>query len=50
MQVLAADELRKGGKLKPDIPSGFEAIYYELQIVLDVTMLPKGIFLFLAFQ
>ena len=43
VQELAAEEFRKGSKLTPAIPSGFEAIYYELQIVLEVTMLPKGI-------
>ena len=43
VQELAAEEVRKGSKLTPALPSGFEAIYYELQIVLDVTMLPKGI-------
>ena len=43
MQELAAEKFRKGSKLTPAIPSGFEAIYYELQIVLEVTMLPKGI-------
>ena len=43
MQELAAEEFRKGGKLTAAIPSGFEAIYYELQMALEVTMLPKGI-------
>ena len=43
MQELAAEEFRKGSKLTPAITSGFEAIYYELQIVLEVTMLPKVI-------
>ena len=43
VQELAAEEFRKGSKLTPAIPSGFEAIYYELQIVLEVTMLTKGI-------
>ena len=43
VQELAAEEIRKGSKLTPAIPSGFEAIYYELQIVLEVTMSPKGI-------
>ena len=43
VQELAAEEFRKGSKLTPAIPSGFEAICYELQIVLEVTMLPKGI-------
>ena len=43
MQELAAEEFRTSIKLTPAIPSGFEAIYYELQIVLEVAMLPKGI-------
>ena len=43
VQELAAEEFRKGSKLTPAIQSGFEAIYYELQIVLEVTMLPRGI-------
>ena len=42
VQDLAAEEFRKGSNLTPAIPSEFEAIYYELQIVLEVTMLPKG--------
>ena len=29
--------------MKPAIQSGFEAIFYELRIALEVTMLPKGI-------
>ena len=43
VQELAAEEFRKGSKLTPAIPSGLEAIYYELQIVLEVTILAKGI-------
>ena len=43
VQEFAAEEFRKGSKLTPAIPPGFEAIYYELQTVLEVTMLPKGI-------
>ena len=43
VQELAAEVFRKGSKLTPAIPLGFEAIYYELQIALEVTMLPKGI-------
>ena len=39
---MSAEEFRKGSKVTPAIPSGFEAIYYELQIVLEVTMLSKG--------
>ena len=48
MQELAAEEFRKGSKLTPAIQSGFEANYYELQIVLEVTMLPKVIFFVLG--
>ena len=40
---LAAEEFRKGSKLTPAIPSGFEVICYELKIVSEVTMLPKSI-------
>ena len=43
VQELAAEEFLKSSKVTPAIPSGFEAIYSELQIVLEVTMLPKGI-------
>ena len=43
VQELAAEEFWKGSKLTPAIPSGFEANFYELQIVLGVTMLNKGI-------
>ena len=43
MQDLAAEKFRKISKLTPAIPSGLDAIYYEMQIVLEVTMLPKGI-------
>ena len=48
VQELAAEEFRKGSKLTPAKPSGLEAIYYELQILLEVTMLPKGIFFVLG--
>ena len=44
VQELAAEDFRKGIKLTPAIPSGFEAIYCELQIFLEVTMLARGIF------
>ena len=43
VQELGVEEFRRGSRLTPAIPSGFEAIYYELQIVLEVTMLPEGI-------
>ena len=48
VQELAAEDFRKGSKLTLAIPSGFEATYYELQLVLEVTMLPKGIFFVLG--
>ena len=50
VQELAAEEFRKGSKLTPAMPSGLEAIYYELQIVLEVTMVPKIFLLSLPFQ
>ena len=34
--------------MTPATPSGFEAIYYELQIILEITMLSKGISLVLG--
>ena len=43
VQELASQEFRKCSKLTPAIPSGFEAIFYELKIVLEITMLPQGI-------
>ena len=48
VQELAAEEFRKGSKLTPAIPSGFEAIYYELQMVLEDTMLHRGNFFVLG--
>ena len=42
-QKFGAEEFQKCNKLTPALPSAFEAIYYELQKVLEVTMLPKGI-------
>ena len=48
MQKLAAEDFRKSSQLTPAIPSGFEAIYYEVQIVLEVTMLAKSIFVLLG--
>ena len=42
VQELAAEEFWKVSKFTPAIPSGFDAINYDLQIVLEVTMLPKS--------
>ena len=43
VEELATEDFLGGSKQTAAIPSGFEAIYYELQIVLEVTMLIKGI-------
>ena len=40
---LADDELTRGTKLSPAIRPGFVAIYYEIQLVLEVTLIPRGI-------
>ena len=37
------DENRRGTKLSPAIQPGYEAIYYEINVVLEVTLLPRGI-------
>ena len=39
---LAHDEILRGTKLSPAIHVGQEAIYYEIQMVLEVSLLPKG--------
>ena len=43
VQELACEDFRKSSNLTPAIPLGFEAIYSELQIVLEAKILPKGI-------
>ena len=48
MPELAAEEFRKSSKLTLTKPSGIEAIYYESQILLEVTMLTKGIYFVLG--
>ena len=40
---LTPEDIRGSSKLEPAKPSLFEAIYYELRIVLEITMLPRGI-------
>ena len=40
---LSNDEIRRGTKLSPAIQPGYEAIYYEINVVLEVTLLPRGI-------
>ena len=39
---MAAEEFWKSSQLTLAIQSGFEAINYELQLLLEVTMIPKG--------
>ena len=40
---LSNDEIRRSTKLSPAIQPGYEAIYYEINVVLEVTLLPRGI-------
>ena len=40
---LSNDEIRRGTKLSPAIQPGYESIYYEINIVLELTLLPRGI-------
>ena len=40
---LANDEILRGTKLSPAIRNGHEAIYYEIQLVLEVTFLSSGL-------
>ena len=40
---LSNDEVRRGTKLSPAIQPGYEAIYYEINVLLEVTLLPRGI-------
>ena len=43
VKELANDEVLRGTKLSPAIPVGHEAIYYEIQLVLEVTLLSSGL-------
>ena len=40
---MSDDEVLRGTKISSAIRPGFEAIYYEIQIVLEVTLIPQGI-------
>ena len=40
---LASDEIIRGTKLSPAIPARQEAIYYEIQMVLEVSLFSQGI-------
>ena len=37
------DEIRRGTKLSQAIQPGYAAIYYEIKVVLEVTLIPRGI-------
>ena len=43
VKKLANDEILRGTKLSPAIRVGHEAIYYEIQLVLEVTLLSSGL-------
>ena len=43
VRILSEEESYRGTKLTPAILSGFEAVYYEIQLVLEVTLIPRGI-------
>ena len=43
VQELATDEILRGTKLSPAIQVDQEAIYYEIQLVLEVTLLSTGL-------
>ena len=43
VKELANDEILRGKKLSPAIRCGHEAIYYQIQLVLEVTLLSSGL-------
>ena len=43
VRTLSEEESYRGTKLTPAIQPGFEAVYYEIQLVLLVTLIPRGI-------
>ena len=43
VRTLSEEESYRGTKLTPAIQPGFEAVYYEIQLVLEVTLIPRGI-------
>ena len=43
VRTLSEEESYRGTKLTPAIQPGFEAVYYEIQLVLEVTLIPHGI-------
>ena len=49
VEDLTAEEIRRGTKLTPAIQVGFEATYYEVQIVLEITFLQEGLSIVLGY-
>ena len=43
MNEIFNDEISRGTILSPAIQRGYEAIYYEINVVLEVTLIPRGI-------
>ena len=43
VRTLSVEESYHGTKLTPAIQPGFEAVYYKIQLVLEVTLIPRGI-------
>ena len=43
VRTLSEEDSYRGTKLTPAIQPGFEAVYYEIQLVLEVTLFPRGI-------
>ena len=48
VKKLADDEITRGTKLSPAIHPGFAAKYYEIQLVLEVTLIPHGLVVILG--
>ena len=48
VEDLTAEKIRRGPKLTPAIQVGFEATYYEVQIVLEVIILQENLSIFLG--
>ena len=43
LKELAIDEILRGTKISPAVRVGHEVIYYEIQLVLEVTLLSSGL-------
>ena len=43
IRTLSEEENYRGTKVTPAIQPGFEVVYYEIQLVLEVALFPRGI-------